>query len=172
MPMFTAILEWVRDFRNSNWQFDSRGRVLEVGSQNVNGSPRGMFWEAPEYIGIDAESGPGVDIVMPAADVAKKWSAEHFDTVLCFEMLEHDPNPWQSLRAMKRVLRIGGLLMISTPTFGFPLHRFPKDYYRFGEDAFREVLFSGCELLDLREVRDSEGSPCLCGAGVLNQRIE
>jgi SAM-dependent methyltransferase len=159
--MFTALIDWTREVRGRQ----PPGRVLEIGSRNINGSVRGAFADAAEYVGIDAEPGAGVDIVMPAGEIAERWRLGYFDTVLCYEMLEHDARFWLTLAAVNRVLRVGGLLYVTTPTFGFPLHRYPQDFYRFGEDAFRDVIFSGYSLLDLREVRDSAGSPCLCGLG-------
>ena len=70
-----------------------------------------------------------------------------------------DFGPWgrggmASSQAALANLKTGGHLIITTPTFGFPLHRFPKDYWRFGEDAFREVFFAGFEILNLVHLDD------------------
>ncbi len=87
------------------------------------------------------------------------------DVVICCEMLEHCRFFWRALTTLHMSVRPGGHLIITTPTFGFPLHRYPKDYWRFGEDAYREVFFEGFELLDIQEVRDVAGQPCLCAIG-------
>jgi len=55
--------------------------------------------------------------------------------------------------------------MVSTPTFGFPLHRYPKDYFRFGEDAYQDFIFDGFDILRLEEVQDTLGNPILCCIG-------
>lgn len=142
------------------------GHVLEVGSYNVNGSIRAAFQPgAASYIGIDVSPGAGVDRVLNAHDIDRVWAPQTFDTVLCCEMLEHDPRPWISVAQMHAVLKPGGTLFVSAPTFGFPLHRFPRDYYRFGEDAFREFIFAGLDVLRLAEIRDHVGDPILCCVG-------
>lgn len=133
------------------------GRVLEIGSQNVNGTVRGYFGDATEYIGIDMQAAPGVDIVMNASGALETFGKHSFDTILCCEMLEHDLNFLSTVRQIHKMLKPGGMLIITTPTFGFPLHRYPKDYWRFGEDAYREVFFSGCELINLMHLDDAAG---------------
>src|SRR5208283_1437369 len=78
------------------------GRVLEVGSMDINGSIRPAFGDASEYIGIDLTPGPGVDRVMSAHDLDQAWPAGWFDTVVCCEMLEHDPMPWKTVPLLQR----------------------------------------------------------------------
>jgi len=49
-----------------------RGKVLEVGSYDVNGSVRPLFKNRqrfPSYTGIDMREGPGVDMVGVASDL-------------------------------------------------------------------------------------------------------
>jgi SAM-dependent methyltransferase len=143
------------------------GRVLEVGSQDVNGSVRPIFENAncTEYIGIDIAAGPRVDRVMDAHAIADVWEPATFDTVVCCEMLEHDLRPWVTVEGMKRVLKPGGNLFVSTPTFGFPEHRHPIDCYRFGKDAYEGFIFEGCKILRLERTMESA---ILCCYGVKN----
>ncbi len=141
------------------------GRMLEIGSYNVNGTIRDAFTDAAEYIGVDQTAGPGVDRVVLGQNIVDEFGAASFDTVACCEMLEHDPKPWLTLAQINTVLKPGGYLFISTPTFGFPVHRFPKDYYRYGMDAYREVLFEGYEILTLGDVRCPSGYPGICCLG-------
>lgn len=133
------------------------GRVLEIGSQDVNGSPREHFKDAVEYIGIDMQKANGVDVVMNAAGALEKFGDNAFDTIVCCEMLEHDLNFPDTVRQMHRMLKPSGTLVITTPTFGFPLHRYPRDYWRFGEDAYREVFFKGYEIRNLLHLDDAAG---------------
>jgi hypothetical protein len=75
---------------------------------------------------------------------------------LCNSVLEHDPAFWKTLAEMKRVLK--GHIVIGVPAFVeqsrsvLQVHRYPKDYYRFGEDAVREVFFEGLNLRGLEEL--------------------
>ena len=142
------------------------GKVLEVGSLNVNGTARTVFQHrALDYIGIDAVEGNCVDFVMDAETLLRHFPKEHFDTVVCCEMLEHAIRPWRIVEQMKALLKPSGLLWISAPTFGFPLHRFPYDCYRFGEDAFRLWMFADMELLRLAQVEDALQQPALVAVG-------
>jgi 2-polyprenyl-6-hydroxyphenyl methylase/3-demethylubiquinone-9 3-methyltransferase len=38
-----------------------------------------------------------------------------FDLVISSEMIEHTPEPWRAVRELSRVLRAGGLLILTTP---------------------------------------------------------
>ena len=138
--------------------------VLDVGSLDINGNNRCLF-ENCRYIGIDIEHGPNVDVVCKAHEWCVAEGA--FDTVISTETLEHDAFYAQSLRNMVRVLRPGGLLILTCATTGRPEHGTRRcdprdspftariagwcDYYRnLTEEDIREVLdvdsaFSGYE---------------------------
>ena len=84
-------------------------KVLECGSQNINGSPRKYFWFC-DYVGIDIYHGPGVDAMIPAHLYEKP---DYFETVVSTEMLEHDENWKNSLKQMYANLQEGGLMIIT-----------------------------------------------------------
>lgn len=128
-----------------------RGKsVLEVGSGDVNGTPRVVFAPlAPnEYIGADAGPGPCVDIVVDAVDLVKTFGNDRFDVVVSTEMLEHVSDWRSSVNAMKDVLKPGGLLFITTRSPGFPYHGFPEDHWRFTSIDFYG-MFADMEIVDL-----------------------
>ena len=86
-------------------------RVLECGSYNVNGTPRGLF-QVAEYIGLDWRPGPGVDVV----GLVHEWPGrpdEYFDTIVSTEMLEHDPHWRESLKRMSDLLASGGYMLLT-----------------------------------------------------------
>ncbi len=141
------------------------GRVLEIGSKDITGSVRQYFDDAIHYIGTDMEQGFGVDVIIDSHNLLKKFKVQSFDTILCHEMLEHDNAPWITIEIMHKLLKRGGTLVVSTPTFGFPLHRHPKDYFRYGEDAYREIIFKDFKILRLAEVKDRDGNPAICCIG-------
>ncbi len=162
--MFQGLLDWAAQIRKTH--IKTPGRVLEVGSLDVNGNPRSLFPDATEYIGVDMRAGRNVDRVVNGHDLEAAFMPIRFDTVLCFETLEHDAEFWRTLAAIRAVLKPGGMFLVTTPTLGFPAHRYPKDYYRFTEDAYRDVVLAGYRIVSLETVRARTGSPCLCGAGV------
>jgi SAM-dependent methyltransferase len=124
--------------------------VLEVGSRDVNGSPRTIISPMGPacYIGVDAEDGPGVDIISDAADLDSALSHEKVDIVISTEMLEHAKDWRAVVSAMKRVLVPGGLLLVTTRGPGFPRHDYPGDYWRYTVEDFR-LIFRDMEILTL-----------------------
>lgn len=162
--MLPSILEFVEHVKQRANVFT--GRLLEVGSLNVNGSVRTVFTDAQEHIGVDIQTGAGVDIVLDAECLDERWDLNSFDTIACFECLEHCIRPWRVVGQMKLLLRPGGHLWVSTPSFGFPEHRYPVDCYRFGEDAYRLWLYADMDLIALSTVHDGLGHPVICAVGV------
>lgn len=112
----------------------SNKRVVEVGSQNVNGGLRDIFAiPSTSFVGIDFVAGPGVDVVikdgytLPCGDSTQ-------DVVLRSSVLEHCDMFWLLFLDMIRVLRPGGLIYINAPSNG-DFHRWPVDCWRFYPDA-------------------------------------
>ncbi|MCK4248154.1 MAG: methyltransferase domain-containing protein [Candidatus Omnitrophica bacterium] len=67
-----------------------------------------------------------------------------YTTVLSLETLEHLPFPALAIRNMTNLLKPGGLFILSSIT-SWPIHRHPKDYWRFLPDGF-ELLLSASPL--------------------------
>lgn len=102
-------------------------RIVEFGSQDVNGTPRNLPLLAPKpgltYIGIDIAAGPGVDIVMDARDVtADDLGDELADVVICTNVFEHDEHWPELVMAAHRILRPGGWLIAQCAGPGFQVH--------------------------------------------------
>jgi SAM-dependent methyltransferase len=106
--------------------------------------------ELPSQDGITAVKGN-------ANDMRGLFRSNWFDLVVCSATLEHDKRFWRSVAEMRRVLRPGGLLIISVPgyvkdpendrgrsTATYRVH-YRFDYYRFSEQAVRQVFFEGME---------------------------
>jgi SAM-dependent methyltransferase len=95
-------------------------KVLEVGSLNINGSVRGFFFNAHEYIGCDVGPGPGVDIVCPGEELT--YPDNYFDTSITTECFEHNPNWVETFENMWRMTRPGGLIVMTCAAEGRPEH--------------------------------------------------
>lgn len=119
-----------------------RMEVLEVGAQDVNGSPREVLVPhgPKKYVGVDFGHGKGVDLVMDVKDLTSYFGPESFDVVVSTEMLEHASDWRTAVGQMKGVLRLGGLLILTTRGPGFPYHGFPHDYWRFTVKNFQEIF--------------------------------
>lgn len=99
-------------------QFFTGGRVLEIGSLNINGTVR-QFFAAREYIGVDVGEGPGVDVVISGHEYDSK---ELFDCVISCECFEHNPFWRETFLNMVRLCRRGGLVIFTCATTGRPEH--------------------------------------------------
>ena len=128
-------------------------RVVEVGSQDVNGSIR-PFVEAlqpKEYIGTDMAAGKGVDVVCDCGSLEEKFGAESFDLVISTSLLEHVRDWRSAVHNMKAVCRPGGTILVTTVSRGFQYHGYPYDFWRYAPDDLKEI-FSDCEILALEPV--------------------
>lgn len=122
-------------------------RILEVGSYNVNGTPRQVIQHKgpSEYLGVDISQGPCVDRVVDVLRLVEEVGAESFDVIVSTEMLEHVEDWRGSVTQMKRVLRTGGVLVLTTRSPGFPWHGYPIDCWRYTKDDMRRI-FADMEL--------------------------
>ncbi len=127
-------MEWfVQTYLNK--EYGSHIRVLDIGSYDVNGSYRCLFEDARfEYVGLDMEHGPNVDICPQNAYSWDEINPESFDVVISGQALEHIEFPWVTLTEIARVLRPGGLMAILAPQ-GIKYHPYPTDCYRYFADG-------------------------------------
>ena len=115
--------------------------VVEIGARPAEGQEslanlRQIVDLAP-YIGCDIQPGDNVDVVtdihrLPFAD-------DSLGTVLCVEVLEHVHDPLRAVEEMHRVLRPGGIAILSSVMF-MPVHAHPWDFWRFTPEGFALVM--------------------------------
>lgn len=84
-------------------------RVVEVGGRFINGRVRDIV-SADEYLSIDLQDGPDVDVVGDCRDWAPPWPAS---LVICAEVLEHAGDPQAIIDACTSYLRPGGRLVVT-----------------------------------------------------------
>jgi len=108
------------------------GRVVDLGCGEAPYREE-ILRRAKAYVGIDwprslhnlsradliADLGAGVPLVSGCAD-----------TVVCFQALEHQREPWRLLAECHRILRPRGRLLVTVP-FLWHIHEEPNDFYRF-----------------------------------------
>jgi SAM-dependent methyltransferase len=93
-------------------------RVLELGSLDINGSPRALVLRGDWY-GIDMQDGPAVNEV---ADASIWRSSRRFDLVVCAEVLEHTDRIHDILATARHHLDPGGHLIVTCATHGRTPH--------------------------------------------------
>jgi hypothetical protein len=113
------------------------GRALVVGSKQYKGKAdrRALYRDA---IGLDLESGEGVDIVH---DLEQPLPPElgQFAHIDCASVLEHVQRPWLMAANIEDLMLPGATLFISVP-FVWRVHAYPSDYWRMTVDAL-PILF-------------------------------
>jgi len=103
---------------------------------------------ATEYLTLDIRPESGADIVGDVHDIPR--GSDSLDTVLATEVLEHCYDPARAVREIHRVLRPGGVCVLST-RFIHAYHPDPHDYFRFSRDGLELVFqnFSRVEITAL-----------------------
>ena len=82
------------------------------------------------------------------------------DTVVCTQVLEHVPRPWDAMAELARVLAPGGALVASVPHLS-AIHEAPHDYWRFTRFGLESLL--SAHGLQVGEIRPSGGLLCFLG---------
>ena len=115
--------------------------IYEFGSMQVPGQVgfadlRPIF-PGMKYVGTDIRPGPGVDRILDLHEI--DLPAETAGTVLCLDTLEHVEFPRKALGEIHRILKPGGVVVMSS-SMRFPIHEHPHDYWRFTPEGFRSLL--------------------------------
>ncbi|MDO8589668.1 MAG: methyltransferase domain-containing protein [bacterium] len=128
------------------------GKTLDYGA----GSAKYRNLIAPqtsEYITFDMVPGEYIDVVGDA--LKPPFPDNSFDTVISTQMLEHVEKPWVVASEIRRILKPGGICILTAP-FWVPYHADPHDYFRYTKEGL-ESLFKneGFEI----EVSGNYGKP-------------
>lgn len=122
-----------------------RGPYLEVGAKDYGSTQklRPLVGPDAEYVGVDLQPGPGVDLVLDLtagfAEVDARLGARRFGTVFCLSVLEHCRQPFAMAENLTRLLAPGGAVCLSVP-FAWKFHAYPGDYWRFTHEGVK-LLF-------------------------------
>lgn len=163
------------------------GRVLEIGSRNRSVIVRkGLIPAQLEYVGLDILPGENVDLVGDAHELSLLFPSESFDAIFSMSVFEHLMMPWKAVIEMNRVLKPGGLIMVTSHQT-WPVHEVPWDYWRFSDQAWHALFhtLTGFEVLEtaLGEkasivphalhaiTKDLELQPAFGGSAVLCRKV-
>ena len=118
-------------------QLEQNKNVLEIGSSSYEVYRKHI--KSPHYHSLDIVKHDNVDIVGDIHNL--DWDSDYFDIILGIEILEHLYDPKAAVQQVLRLLKPGGICVITT-RFMFPYHPCDKDYYRFTKDSLAD-LFKG-----------------------------
>ncbi len=121
-----------------------RGRLLDVGCEQ---KPYSAFLHpSVEHIGIDLFDGPEVDVVYDGKHLP--FPDDSFDAILCTQVLEHAEDVEQVCDEMVRVLKPGGLLIVTVPFIYFE-HSAPYDFRRFSRYGIARLFDKQVEIKEV-----------------------
>ena len=134
--MHTSALESFLDFQNtylSPLKSKNTIKVAEIGSYSFNSAIKKDILNELEYIGVDIQKGPNVDIVL---DNPYKFPFEDnsIDVIISISAFEHTEFFWLTYLEILRVLKPDGLFFLNAPSNG-KYHRYSTDNWRFYPDS-------------------------------------
>ena len=114
------------------------GLVLDLGGEKQRrGSFRLPQGDQVQWLCINIDSLESPELLATVEHVPLRDGCA--DAVVCTEVLEHVPEPFPVIRESYRLLRCGGLLIISMP-FLYHVHADPYDYQRYTATKLMKLL--------------------------------
>ncbi len=122
-----------------------KGETLDLGAGNAK-YRHIIKPKTTKYTTFDMVSGPNIDVVGDILELSFKDSS--FDTVISTQVLEHVQKPWVMVSEIARVLRPGGMAIVSAP-FLVPYHADPHDYFRYTKEGMSSLFSTnGFEIIE------------------------
>ena len=119
-------------------KFKKKALILDVGG--IKNNKRGQFKIEDydlniKYLNIVSKTNP--DFLCDAIKIPVKKN--HFDGIICSQLLEHVAEPPIVLKEIYRVLKPKGKLLLTVP-FIYRIHPDPNDYGRYTDQYWKEIL--------------------------------
>ncbi len=118
------------------WKHYLEGRVLEIGSLNVNGAAREII---PIAVGVDIRKGQGVDLVASVTELPSYFPNGSFDACVSTETLEHVEDWRGFVRTTWDMVKDGGYLVMTMASMSKGRHAYPDDYWRMSLDHIKLI---------------------------------
>ena len=123
------------DVAERHFSIETTPRVLDVGCGSM--PYRSLFeGRCHDYVGCDPF--PQSSAVTRCTTEQLRFDDASFDAVVTFQVLEHTRHPWRMMAECARVLKPGGLLVLSA-SFLLPHQDAPCDYFRFTQEGLMEL---------------------------------
>jgi SAM-dependent methyltransferase len=131
-------------------RYDKEGIfVLDIAPQVHEGARAYFNFSTIQTLDIDPNSNADfiADLCVNNTDLIP---SNHFDVIICTEVLEHTLNPFSAVKEIYRMLKNGGAACISVP-FNFRIHGPLPDCWRFTEHGLK-ALFSEFKEFEIKQV--------------------
>ena len=145
-PFFHARKELFRSIAGFAAEFE--GQVLDVG---CGSKPYLRLFAVKNYIGLEIDTPENRSY--KRADYfydgeVFPFSNQSFDGIVCNQVLEHVFTPDTFLSEIRRVLKLGGKMLLTVP-FVWDEHEQPWDYARYSSFGLKRLLeYNGFELIE------------------------
>ena len=114
-----------------------KGETLDIGGEKTNNvdhwNKQNLNNVKIKYLNIDNRYNP--DYLGSVYEIPVKDS--YFDSILCFELIEHLEFPNEAIKEISRVLKIGGRAFFSIP-FMYRHHSNPRDFQRWTHEKIQK----------------------------------
>jgi SAM-dependent methyltransferase len=135
-------------------KYDKEGvLMLDVAPQDHEGA--NPYFSKATIETLDIDPGSGATYIADLCENNKSLiPSNHFDLIVCTEVLEHTLQPFKAAEELERILKPGGLAFVSTP-FDFRIHGPLPDCWRFTEHGLR-ALFKDFNIVELNGLENEE----------------
>lgn len=155
LDSLARIRQGVTDFLTQGAaRFDRPGAlVLDVAPQVHAGAA--AHFKAARIETLDIDPASGATYIADLCNNNQDYiPGGRFDVVVCTEVLEHTRQPFYAASELHRLLKPGGVLLLTVP-FNLRIHGPLPDCWRFTEHGLRE-LFKGFSNLNIIPNEDEE----------------
>ncbi|OFX72093.1 MAG: hypothetical protein A2X12_02495, partial [Bacteroidetes bacterium GWE2_29_8] len=138
-----------------------KGTVLEIGCGEGYGA-KYLSKYAEKYIGIDKyktsnlENIENIEFIQTKVPYLTKIKSNSIDVVVCFQVIEHIKKDYILIKEINRVLKKGGIAIISTPNIKMSLTRNPFHVREYTILEFNEMVSSYFSIIKLDGVFGDE----------------
>jgi SAM-dependent methyltransferase len=113
-----------------------RGVTLDLGAGTAK-YKKFIVPHTSKYIAYDMFPGDNIDVVGDVLNVSLPSGT--FDTIISTQVLEHVEKPWVMVAEISRLLKTGGICILSAP-FIIPFHADPNDYFRYTKNGLTSMF--------------------------------
>ena len=138
IPMSREFINATRKVFIDNY-LKSTDSICDIGNQGKDIPELASY----KLITLDITDSTGPDVVADITRFNSHIPDESYDALMCTEVLEHVVDPFSAIRELRRIVKVGGYILFTTP-LNARIHGPVPDCWRFTEFGLK-VLFRDFE---------------------------